>query len=249
LPKILVEIVCSSVEDALIASQQGADRIELCAALETGGLTPSLGVAKRAKAAATCPVIAMVRPRCAGFHYSSWDLSAMVDDIVSLSSICDGIITGVLNDHGQIDERACSKLRDSMSSGEFVCHRCFDVTPDPFEALERAISVGFDRILTSGQQPLAADGAELIRELIERADGRIQIMPGGGILPDQISWFIQKTGCSQVHLAPFEMGFDPSTQSNPSIRFAGIAPPSEGEFGRVCATEVSRALAIAREAT
>ena len=114
-----------------------------------------------------------------------------------------------------------------------VCHRAFDVTPDPFIALEQLVDLGMTRVLTSGQQPTAIEGADLIKSLIERSDGRIEILPGAGITAENAAEFVRATGCNQIHLAAFTQATDPSGQGNPMIRFAGSEPPLEGQFDLV----------------
>ncbi len=230
----IVEIVCCSADDCAVAASAGAHRIELCAALEVGGLTPSVGVLRAAKAATSLPILAMVRPRAAGFCYSKRDFESMLFDVLTfVDEGADGVVLGVLNSDGSLDVERCQELVRAAGSVQKVCHRCFDVTPNPFEALETLIEIGFTRVLTSGQRANCMDGLDLIRSLVERANGRIEILPGGGLKADDIPALISRTGVDQVHLAPFGVVEDPSTLGNTQIRYAGIAMPEEAMYSRI----------------
>lgn len=238
--RALVEIVCCSADDCAIAATAGADRVELCAALEVGGLTPSVGVLRASRAASTLPIMAMVRPRTAGFCYSRREFESMLLDAMAFADEgAEGIVTGVLDEEGHIDRGRCGELLRAAGSLQKVCHRCFDVTPDPFEALETLIDLGFDRVLTSGQRANCMDGLELIHKLVEKADARIDILPGGGLKASDIPELVKRTGVTQVHLAPFEILEDPSTKYNPEIRFAGISMPVEAMYSRINADAAS----------
>ncbi len=229
--KVLLEICCGSVEDAVAAESGGADRVELCSALFLGGLTPSLGMLVETRRRVQLPVMCMVRPRNGGFCYSPAELEVMEYDVDSaLQRGADGIVLGILQSDGTIDRVQCRRMRDRMGNGEAVFHRAFDVTPDPFRALEELIDLGFSRILTSGQQNSVTEGAELIRGLIEQARGRIGIMPGGGLHLRNLEEMIARTGCSQVHLSALGVRDDPSTLARPGVTFGGALYPSEVRY-------------------
>lgn len=243
--RALVEIVCCSADDCAVAANAGAHRIELCAALEVGGLTPSVGVLRAAKAATSLPIMAMVRPRAAGFYYSKREFESMLLDVLTfVDEGADGVVLGVLNSDGSLDVERCQELVRAAGSAQKVCHRCFDVTPDPFGAIETLIELGFTRVLTSGQKANCMDGLDLIRSLVERANGRIEILPGGGLRADDIPALISRTGVDQVHLAPFGVVEDLSTSGNPEIRYAGIAMPKEAMFSRIDGSAVGEIVRI-----
>ena len=180
--RILLEICCGSLDDALEAERGGADRVELCSALFLGGLTPSLGTVIEAKARLKIPIIVMVRPRGAGFCYTEPELAAMErDTALAVEHGADGIVFGVLNQDGTIDEGHCKQIRRLIGDRQAIFHRAFDVTPDPFRALDQMVHLGITRVLTSGQEDSVAEGAPLIKRLIDYAGDRIEILPGGGI--------------------------------------------------------------------
>jgi copper homeostasis protein len=190
-----------SAEEAAAAERAGADRIELNAALTLDGLTPSPGVFKSVLKATSLPVIAMVRPRPGGFCPSDADFEAMqIDADWLLEARAAGIAFGILHADGSIDVERCRPIREQVGArGDTVFHRAFDLTPDPLLALEQLIDLGFTRVMTSGRAPTALGGAEMIRQLIERARGRIEILPAGGITPANVRELIARTGCQQVH--------------------------------------------------
>src|SRR5688572_10293264 len=212
----------------------GADRIELCAALVLGGLTPSVGVIEECKRRCRLPIMAMVRPRAAGMHYSESELASIERDVgAALDAGADGVVFGVLREDGTLDAARMSALARRAEGAQTVCHRAFDVTPSAFEALETLVDIGFTRVLTSGQKASVLDGAALVRELIERADGRIEVLPGAGLTFENVRAFVEETGCDQVHLAAFGVTADASGAGNPSVEFSGSAPPAEGFFDAV----------------
>src|SRR5437764_13979019 len=133
--KILLEICCGSIDDALQAQAGGADRIELCSALFLGGLTPSLGTLQYARQQLKIPIIAMVRPRGGGFCYTDAEFETMERDTgVAIGSGADGVVFGILTADGNIDRERTRRIRKIIGSKQAVFHRAFDVTPDPFAA-------------------------------------------------------------------------------------------------------------------
>jgi len=229
--QILLEICCGSAEDAIEASIGGADRVELCSALFLGGLTPSLGSLVQVKQLSKISVMAMNRPRQAGFSYSATELAVMERDTdLLLEHGADGIVFGILNDDGTVDVERTGALRKRIGSRQAVFHRAFDVTPDPFRALEELIDLGITRVLTSGQKNGAPEGAALIKRLIDHARGRIEILPGAGIDLNNVRQFVTSTGCNQIHLTAFTEPHDTSTLAHPDIKFGSENGPSESTF-------------------
>lgn len=228
--KILMEICCGSCEDVVIAAAAGADRVELSSALFLGGLTPSLGCLLEVKDRVNIPVMVMVRPREAGFCYSDYEYALMKRDAgLFLEHGADGLVFGFLNPNGTFDKARMKEFTDiCLAAGrEAVCHRAFDVTPDPFDALDLLIELGVTRVLTSGQQPSVITGAGLVAELIRHAAGRIEILPGAGLDETNIDWFISKTGANQVHFAALTQRAETSTSANPAIYYGGALYPRE----------------------
>ena len=213
---ILLEIVASTADDCIAAESGGADRIELCAAIGTGGLTPSLGTLVAAKTQVRIPVMVMVRPRASGFCYSEADFGVMQRDAgFLLEHGADGIVLGILHSDGSVDAKRCGKIVELAGGRQTVFHRAFDVVPDPFRALEELIDIGFTRVLTSGQQKTACDGRERIHQLVFRAGPRIEVLPGGGVRPHNVRQLVQTTHCTQVHLTAFSARCDASTSTGP----------------------------------
>lgn len=219
---ILLEIIASTVNDCLAAESGGADRIELCAAITTGGLTPSLGTLVEAKKRARIPIMAMVRPRSGGFCYSDEEFATMRRDAELLVEHgADGIVFGILHADGTVHTARCGKLVEIANGSQTVFHRAFDAVPDASSALGQLIELGFTRVLTAGQKKTALDGRARLRELIAQAKGRIEVLPGGGVRPHNVGVIVADTGCSQVHLTAFSARCDPSMSNSP-ITFGSI---------------------------
>ena len=200
--RILLEITCESIDDALASELAGADRLELCASLAVDGLTPSLGFALEVLALVKVPFLAMVRPRAGDFVYAEQELGVMERDLgLLLEAGADGVVFGCPNREGRIAERACARLVDAADGAETVFHRAFDRLPDQLEGLETLAGLGVTRVLTSGGAKTALEGADRIRALVERAAGRIEILPGGGIREYNVEEVVRRTGCDQVHLS------------------------------------------------
>lgn len=244
---IPVEIVCCSVDDCIQAAAGGADRIELCGAITVGGLTPSIGTLIEVKRRLSLPIVAMVRPRGAGFAYTEAEFATMISDAeVLIENGADGLVFGVLTDDGEIDETRMRVLVDLAGSKDKVCHRCFDVVPDPHRALEQLIDLGFTRLLTSGQRAFASDGIPLIRSLLDQSAGRIEILPAGGLRVHNIVAFLKETGCSCFHLAPFTEQTDRSTLGNPEIEYAPTSLPKESVYHLIDRIQVAGVVEAAR---
>ena len=217
-PEILIEVCCGSTDDAVEAERGGAGRAELNSSLFFGGLTPSLGSVIEAKKRLSIPVIVMIRPRGGGFCYTDAEMAVMLHDArLAVEHGADGLVFGILNKDGTVDKDRCRQIVELVGRKEAVFHRAFDVTPEPLEALDQLAELGFKRILTSGQAPTVPQGAELIKELIDYAGDRMEILPGAGILPHNVRQIVEQTGAKQVHLAAFEQRFDSSVHNRPNI--------------------------------
>ena len=218
--RVSLEICIASVDDALAAAQGGAQRLELNCALELGGLTPSLGVLRAIKQLVALPVIAMLRPRAGGFCYSANDFSAMlVDAEMLLANGADGLAFGFLHANGEIDFERCRQVRKLIGQKQAVFHRAFDVVPAPFATLETLCELGFHRVMSSGQETSAYNGSTLLAELHERAAGRIEILPAGGINRFNVADILSRTGCNQVHASLRSLCLDSSVSAKPHLHF------------------------------
>lgn len=178
----------------------GASRLELCSALDVGGLTPTLGLLRMVKKAVTIPVYTMIRPRSGDFLYEEDELEVMEEDIKSLKAEgADGFVFGILKENGTIDiERnmALLKLADGLP---VTLHRAVDMTFDLNKAVEDAIVCGFSRILTSGGRSSAEEGASSISQLVATAASRVTIMPGCGISEANVIGVLSETGAREFH--------------------------------------------------
>lgn len=196
----LLEVAANSVASALAAQTGGAGRVELCAALELGGLTPSQATIAMARERLRIPLYVLIRPRAGDFLYDERECEAMRRDIATCAALgCDGVVLGVLDADGDVDLPRCRVLIDAAGSMGVTFHRAFDLARDPSRALEDAIALGCERVLTSGGQASALEGAPLIRALLAQAAGRIAIMPGAGVTPGNLVALAAATGAREFH--------------------------------------------------
>lgn len=196
----ILEVAANSVASALAAEAGGADRVELCSALEVGGLTPSHATIALALERLHIPVHVLVRPRAGDFVFDDLDCEVMQRDIEDCKALgCAGVVIGVLDPDGNVDAPRCRRLIDAAHGLSVTFHRAFDFAREPSAALDAIIGLGCDRLLTSGQADNASAGAALIRGLIERARGRITVMPGGGIDARNIAAVAAATGAREFH--------------------------------------------------
>lgn len=196
-----LEICCADIESVVNARKGGADRIELCMALELGGLTPSIGLIERAvEVMGGANVHVLVRPRPGDFVYSGEEALVMEKDIsMAVSAGAAGVVVGALTPDGSIDVPLSGRLRERFPSVKFTFHRAFDFVSDPYKALESLIGMGYDYLLTSGLCSSALEGAPLIASLAARGGDRIRIMAGAGVSPDNVDEIIRRTGVRDVH--------------------------------------------------
>lgn len=201
MPVADLEICVDTFDGALVAQHAGAARVELCAALSEGGLTPSAGL-MAAAADLDIPCYAMIRPRSGLFHFSEQEVRIMRSDIQNVRDAgLAGVVLGAQQQDGALDLRVLEQLCGAASGLGTTLHRVIDVVPDPLQALEQAISLGFERVLTSGAQPEAPQGVELIREMVQQAGDRISVMPGCGLTGDNVMQLVAYSGVREVHAA------------------------------------------------
>lgn len=229
-----LEIVVYNIESALKAQEGGADRIELCDNPGEGGTTPSFGIIESVRQNVNLDVYVMIRPRGGDFHYTNYEFHSMKRDIYQCQRISvDGIVFGILNADGTLDKKRCKELIDKARPLKVTCHRAFDMTRDPFEALEDCIEVGFDRILTSGHRTSALLGVDLIGELIKKANGRIAIMPGSGVNENTVEEIVRKTGATEIHFSATSFRDSAMQYRNPAIAGMGSEEGSEFKYRTV----------------
>ena len=229
--EFLLEVCCGSVEDALAAVRGGADRIELNSCLFHGGLTPSVGELIVTKQLVDVPVMTMVRPRQGGFCYTNAEYrTALADAEQLLAHGADGLVFGFLNADGTLDAERTKELVALCGGWTKVFHRAIDVAPDWKRMLAQLIELGVDRVLTSGQAPDVFYGLDTIREMVEFAQGAIEILPGAGVNLKNVDRILDETGCRQIHAARFAQRFDPSMQNNRDIFYGGALYPPEDRY-------------------
>lgn len=196
---MILEICASNYQSAVNAQIAGAHRIELCTELAVGGLTPSYGILREVLKTLTIPAFVLIRPRGGNFTYSEAEFEIMKHDIRLCKDMgYAGIVSGILNKDHSIDSNRTKQLIELSKPLSFTFHRAFDLTSDPFISLEQLIDLGVDRILTSGQDTTAERGIKLLKELNEKAVGRVTILPGGGINSHNAKAFKQ-LGFKELH--------------------------------------------------
>lgn len=221
--RYVIENCANGAESALRAQEGGADRVELCAGIPEGGTTPSAGeMVKARQLLTTTRLNVIIRPRGGDFCYSADELDIMAYDItVARKAGADGVVFGVLNTDGTVNLEAMRRLMDAARGMNVTFHRAFDVCCNPLEALEQIISLGCDHILTSGQEPTAEQGIALLRQLNERAAGRITIMPGCGVNAGNIARIASATGCHEFHFSGRSEVASAMRYRNPKVSMSG----------------------------
>ena len=222
--EFVIEICAGSYQDCITAYKGGAQRVELNSALSVGGLTPSIATLKRVKKETFLKVICMVRIRAAGFCYDKEDIELMLEQAkLLLENGADGIAFGFLNEAGTIHKTATKQMIDLIHfyHKEAVFHRAFDITKDPYQAIETLINLKCDRILTSGQKSKAMQGMELIKDLQEKYGQQIEILAGSGMNHTNIQEMKNYTKIKQVHSSCKGYRIDPTT-SNDSVSYSYI---------------------------
>ena len=195
-----LEVIGFDLASCLIAEQQGADRIELCANPQEGGTTPSHGMIAVARQHTTIQLFPIIRPRGGDFLYSDLEFAAMTDDIDRCRDLgCDGVVIGMLNADGTVDAERCAELIRHAGPMQVTFHRAFDRTSEPLTALEAIIDLGCTRILTSGQRPDVEAGKGMLKTLVEAAGDRITIMPGSGVRSANVVALATHTGARAFH--------------------------------------------------
>ncbi len=197
---LFIEIATADLETTRQAVSGGADRIELCANLGEGGTTPSYGIMRICRESFDVPIFPIIRPRAGDFLYTDDEFRTMKLEVELAKSMAfEGVVIGLLQADGQIDLARTALLRELAYPMEVTFHRAFDRCLNPDVALEQLISIGVDRLLTSGQYPTATEGVDCIKRLQEQSKGRIIVMPGSGVRPDNIRMLREQTGCLEFH--------------------------------------------------
>ena len=243
----LIEICVEGVDGLIAAQEAGADRVELCASLIEGGITPSFGTVRRALEVATIPFHVIVRPRGGDFLYSEEEFASMVDDVVELKRLgVAGVVIGCLNADGTIDEARMTALVEAADDINVTSHRAFDMTRDPFEALEALIRCGIGRVLTSGQRDTAEEGIALLRDLVAAAGDRIIILGCGGLEHADIAAVRDATGLREMHFAALHDLPSRMIYRNPNVGMGGTDVDREYRTTITDQARVARTLTAVR---
>lgn len=231
----------------MAAERGGATRVELCSALIEGGVTPSAGLIETTRAAISIPMHVMIRPRAGDFFYDAHEFQAMQRDIVAARKLgAHGIVFGMLNVDGTVDLTRTRELAELARPLPVTFHRAFDMTSDLFPALEDLCSIGIDRVLTSGGEQNAYLGHRTIAELVKKAQGRIAIMAGSGIKPENAHRLLEETGVREIHVGLRTSVSSLMSYRNPRVSM-GSAAGREYQLSLVLEEDVRRLCAAAAD--
>jgi copper homeostasis protein len=196
----LLEVAANSAASAFAAQEGGAGRVELCASLDEGGVTPSHGTLVLAREGLTIPLYVLIRPRAGDFVYEGHEVEAMLDDIAHCRDLgCDGVVVGALTPEGEVDLDTCARFVEAAHGLGVTFHRAFDLVNDQNDSLESLVELGFERVLTSGGMASAVAGASRLGRLVAQAGKRIIVMPGAGIEPGNIADLRSVTAANEFH--------------------------------------------------
>ncbi|MDX3975681.1 copper homeostasis protein CutC [Shinella sp.] len=245
--KPLIELCVEGIDGFLAAQDAGADRVELCASLVEGGLTPSLATIRAAVKAAKIPVHVIIRPRGGDFLYSDTEFATMAEDIRALRDEgVAGVVIGCLTPDGRIDEARTKVLVEAARPMSVTCHRAFDMTADAREALEALIRCGVNRVLTSGQRDTAVEGIAILKSAHEQAAGRIVVMGCGALDAGNIQKVRDETGLTELHFAALTTVPSGMTFRNPHVGMGGTEKDREYELTLTDGDAVRATIAAAK---
>lgn len=200
--QVLIEVACFTPESALKAVSNGAGRIELCSGYSEGGLSPSAGTISLVRNKVDIPIHVMVRPRVGDFLYNSTDMEAIFREVSFYRELgVDGIVVGILTSDGHVDTKAIAQIVEKASPMTVTFHRAFDQCTDLKDELLRLIDCGVHRVLTSGGKADVISGLDNLKKLVEIAENKIIVLPGGGIRADNVQQIVQRLGVPEIHLS------------------------------------------------
>jgi copper homeostasis protein len=237
---VIVEVCVDSVESAVAAEKGGAQRVELCCALLEGGLTPSAGAIALARKRLRIGLNVIIRPRGGDFLYTDAEHEVMLRDIGAARELgADGVVIGALTPSGNVDTARTRELAERARPMSVTFHRAFDMTRDPFAALEALVGLGIDRVLTSGQEESAMEGLDLLRELVARASDRIVVMVCGNLTEKNIERVARETKAKELHVTGFVDVESGMTFRNPRVYMGGLLRPPEYTRSATAAERIS----------
>ncbi len=246
--KLLIEICVEGIDGLVAAQEAGADRVELCASLLEGGLTPSLGTVQQALKVATIPFHLIIRPRGGDFLYSQREFASMVEDVRTLRELggVAGVVIGCLTSDGQIDEQLMGALVEEARPMSVTCHRAFDMTRDPAEAIEALVRCKVDRVLTSGQRDTAIEGLNTLKATVSAARGRIKVMACGALDQTNVALIRRLTGADELHFAALTTVDGGMAYRNPNVGMGGTPHDREYQLTLTNSQAVRATIAAAR---
>ena len=216
--KLLFEVCVEGIDAVAAAEAAGADRIELCASLMEGGLTPSFGTIKAALEHAHIPVYPMIRPRGGDFLYSELEFQTMLADVTACREMgVKGVVFGCLTPEAAFDEPRMQALVDAAGPMDTTSHRAFDMTRDPAEAVDALVRCGVKRVLTSGLRDTALEGLDNLARTVKHANGRLIVMACGGLTADNIAKVREATGVREMHFAALTQAPSAMSWHNPHV--------------------------------
>lgn len=246
---IITEVCAAGYNAALAAAEAGAHRIELCENLESGGLTPSYGTLMAVKEMITCPVHVLIRPRRGDYVYDRNWINIMIRDIQMVKSMgFQGIVIGALTNDGNIHTDGIKAMTAVAEGMQLTFHRAIDVMPDPLQAIDQLVVMGFHRVLTSGGAPTAWEGRSVIRKMQQRAGNNLQIMAGSGINSSNVAELIQETQLTQIHLSAKSVLNSQYLQRMPYEMRPALVGSSDWWHYGVDVNELKKVLAITKKA-
>lgn len=214
-----LEVIAFDIASCILAQKAGADRIELCANPLEGGTTPSWGMIAEARKITNIQLFPIIRPRGGDFLYNDLEFNIMCKDIEQCVELnCDGVVIGILDENGYIDQERCAELIRIAGRLEVTFHRAFDRTKSPEVSLEQIIEIGCKRILTSGLNPKAMNSIPLLKKLTEQAGDRIKIMLGSGVTSENILDLAIHTGTNSFHSSARKLNPSRMKYINPDMR-------------------------------
>lgn len=247
---IITEVCVDSYDTAVAAAKSGATRIELCASLAEGGLTPPYSLMQKVCHDVNLPVHIMIRPRSGDFLYNHNEFELMKADVANaISAKAAGVVFGILNADGSVDILKCRTLIELAKPLKVTFHRAFDMTVDPFLSLEEIITLGVNNLLTSGQRQVAEDGLEMIRELVKRANNRLTVMAGGGVNSGNVL-LLGEAGVKAFHFTCRKKSPGGMHYRNEALQSMGSSTSAEEydifEFDKQKMESIQRALKIVK---
>ncbi len=235
--KILLEICVDSFASAIAAEAGGADRIELCAAPDSGGVTPSHGLIGSVCSRLRIPVQVLVRPRPGGFRYSPDELAILRKDILAAKDLgAAGVVVGVLSARGTVDAPAMARLIRAARPMNVTFHRAFDQVAGRGSGLRTLVDLGVERVLTTGGPRTAFAGRGRLGELVESAGGRIAVMAGGGVTGSGVARIIAESGVREVHVGSAVTTFQKNGNGVFLAREGVVDPAKVKAFVRLLST-------------